>query len=33
VFYAEDRPYGLIEGTVRRTEAPDGDRDHDWFPR
>jgi urate oxidase len=33
VFYAADRPYGLIEGTVRRTGAPDGDRDHDWFPR
>lgn len=23
VFYAADRPYGLIEGTVLRTEAPD----------
>jgi urate oxidase len=33
VFYAADRPYGLIEGTVRRTEAPDGDPDHDWLPR
>jgi urate oxidase len=33
VFHAADRPYGLIEGTVRRTGAPDGDPDHDWFPR
>jgi urate oxidase len=23
VFYASDRPYGLIEGTVRRDDAPD----------
>ncbi|WP_436496138.1 factor-independent urate hydroxylase [Actinokineospora sp. HUAS TT18] len=23
VFYAADRPYGLIEGTVRRSDAPD----------
>jgi hypothetical protein len=33
VFYAADRPYGLIEGTVRRSGAPDGDPDHDWPPR
>lgn len=32
VFFAADRPYGLIEGTVRRTGAPDGDPDHDWSP-
>jgi urate oxidase len=30
VFYVADRPYGLIEGTVRRTGAADGDPDHDW---
>jgi urate oxidase len=23
VFHADDRPYGLIEGTVRREDAPD----------
>ena len=23
VFHADDRPYGLIEGTVRRDDAPD----------
>jgi len=23
VFHADDRPYGYIEGTVRRDDAPD----------
>jgi urate oxidase len=32
VFYVADRPYGLIEGAVRRTGAADGDPDHDWLP-
>jgi len=30
VFYAADRPYGLIEGTVSRPGAPDGDPEHQW---
>jgi urate oxidase len=30
VFYPADRPYGLIEGTVRREGAPAADPDHDW---
>jgi urate oxidase len=30
VFYAADRPYGLIEGTVCRTGAPAGDPEHQW---
>jgi len=30
VFYAADRPYGLIEGTVGRAGAGPGDRDHRW---
>jgi urate oxidase len=30
VFYAADRPYGLIEGTVGREGAPAGDREHQW---
>jgi urate oxidase len=30
VFHAADRPYGLIEGTVLRKDAPPGDPDHDW---
>jgi urate oxidase len=30
VFYAADRPYGLIEGTVRRAGAPAGDPGHAW---
>jgi urate oxidase len=30
VFYAADRPYGLIEGAVSRAGAPDGDADHQW---
>ena len=30
VFYAADRPYGLIEGTVRRAGAAPGDQDHQW---
>jgi urate oxidase len=28
VFYAADRPYGLIEGTVTRDDAPDAG--HAW---
>jgi urate oxidase len=28
VFYASDRPYGLIEGTVTRDDAPDAG--HAW---
>jgi urate oxidase len=30
VFYAADRPYGLIEGTVLREGAPAGDPEHQW---
>jgi urate oxidase len=30
VFYAADRPYGLIEGTVSRAGAPAGDPEHQW---
>jgi urate oxidase len=30
VFYAADRPYGLIEGTVCRAGAPAGDPEHPW---
>ncbi len=30
VFYAADRPYGLIEGAVRRSQVPSADPDHDW---
>ena len=30
VFYAADRPYGLIEGTVSRPGAPAGDPEHRW---
>ena len=30
VFYAADRPYGLIEGTVCRADAPAGDPEHQW---
>jgi urate oxidase len=30
VFYAADRPYGLIEGTVSRADAPAGDAEHQW---
>jgi urate oxidase len=30
VFYAVDRPYGLIEGTVRRDDAPPEPDGHDW---
>ena len=30
VFYAADRPYGLIEGTVCRSGAPAGDPEHQW---
>jgi urate oxidase len=30
VFYAADRPYGLIEGTVQRARTPESDPDHDW---
>jgi urate oxidase len=30
VFYAADRPYGLIEGTVSRADAPEGDPEHRW---
>jgi len=30
VFYAADRPYGLIEGTVSRADAPAGDPEHQW---
>ncbi len=30
VFYAADRPYGLIEGTVCRVGAPAGDPEHQW---
>ena len=30
VFYAADRPYGLIEGAVSRADAPEGDPEHRW---
>ncbi len=30
VFYAADRPYGLIEGTVSRAGAAPGDPEHQW---
>lgn len=30
VFHAADRPYGLIEGTVCRADAPAGDPEHQW---
>jgi urate oxidase len=30
VFYAADRLYGLIEGTVSRADAPAGDPEHRW---
>jgi urate oxidase len=30
VFFAADRPYGLIEGTVGRAGAPPGDPGHHW---
>jgi urate oxidase len=30
VFYAADRPYGLIEGTVCRAGAAPGDQGHQW---
>jgi urate oxidase len=30
VFYAADRPYGLIEGTVCRAGAAPGDQEHQW---
>ena len=30
VFYAADRPYGLIEGAVSRAGAPGGDPEHQW---
>jgi urate oxidase len=30
VFYAADRPYGLIEGTVGRAGAAPGDQGHQW---
>jgi urate oxidase len=30
VFYAADRPYGLIEGAVSRADAPQGDQEHQW---
>jgi urate oxidase len=30
VFYAADRPYGLIEGAVSRAGAPAGDPEHQW---
>ena len=30
VFYAADRPYGLIEGAVSRADAPQGDPEHRW---
>jgi urate oxidase len=30
VFFAADRPYGLIEGAVRRSGAPAGDPEHQW---
>jgi urate oxidase len=30
VFFAADRPYGLIEGAVQRAGAPAGDPEHRW---
>jgi hypothetical protein len=30
VFYAADRPYALIEGTVSQAGAPEGDPEHRW---
>jgi urate oxidase len=30
VFYAADRPYGLIEGAVCRAGAPPGEPEHRW---
>jgi urate oxidase len=30
VFFAADRPYGLIEGAVRRADTPAGDPEHQW---
>jgi len=30
VFFAADRPYGLIEGAVQRAGAPGGDPEHQW---
>jgi hypothetical protein len=30
VFYAADRPYGLIEGAVSRAGAAPGDPEHQW---
>jgi urate oxidase len=30
VFFAADRPYGLIEGTLLRADAPSGDQEHQW---
>jgi urate oxidase len=30
VFYAADRPYGLIEGAVCRSGAPPGEPEHQW---
>src|SRR5215469_7776050 len=30
VFFAADRPYGLIEGAVRRSGSPAGDPEHQW---
>ncbi len=30
VFFAADRPYGVIEGTVQRAGAPAGDPEHQW---
>jgi len=30
VFYAADRPYGLIEGAVSLADAPAGDPEHRW---
>jgi len=30
VFFAADRPYGLIEGAVQREGVPGGDPEHQW---
>jgi len=30
VFFAADRPYGLIEGAVQRAGALAGDPEHQW---
>ena len=30
VFFAADRPYGLIEGAVQRAGVPGGDPEHQW---